>query len=196
MLKRHVSSTSASCLAVALTLIVALAGCGGTSGKKASSVIPLTSPAIVGGAIPARYTCDGANIAPPLSWGAVPPGVNELVLFALGVRPGGSSMASDSIEWVMAGINPQLHAIAAGKLPSGAVLLEASDKKRHYSICPPKGHPQRYDFAVFAVPPAVRVGTEIPGVPLLKNLVYGPPGGTAQDDSPAKGQLLATYERR
>jgi phosphatidylethanolamine-binding protein (PEBP) family uncharacterized protein len=95
----------------------------------------------------------------------------------------------------MAGVNPQLHGLAAGELPPGAVLLEASDGKRHYSICPAKGHRERYEFAVFAVPPAVRVGNAIGGTQLLRNLVDGPPGGTAEDLSPASGGFFAAYKR-
>src|ERR1700719_645379 len=41
----------------------------------------LASPAIPPGAeIPAQYTCDGADISPPLSWSDVPAGTGSLVL--------------------------------------------------------------------------------------------------------------------
>ena len=41
----------------------------------------LASPAIPpGGEIPAQYTCDGADISPPLSWSGVPEGTGSLVL--------------------------------------------------------------------------------------------------------------------
>ena len=201
MLTRQASSIFAGGLAAAVALAGTLAGCGGTAASgsaasaKAAARISLVSPAITGAEIPARYTCDGKNIAPPLRWGAVPPTVSELVLFALGVTPSQSGAASGSVEWVMAGVNPRLHEIAAGALPPGAVLLEASDGKRQYSICPPKGHTERYEFAVFAVPPVVRVGNAIGGPQLLKNLVNGPPGGTAEDLSPGWGGFFASYRR-
>src|SRR5580693_1229781 len=39
------------------------------------------SPAIPpSGEIPAQYTCDGADISPPLSWSDVPAGTGSLVL--------------------------------------------------------------------------------------------------------------------
>ncbi|HQT26506.1 MAG TPA: YbhB/YbcL family Raf kinase inhibitor-like protein, partial [Burkholderiales bacterium] len=42
----------------------------------------LTSKAFrEGEQIPEKYTCDGANISPPLSWSGVPPGTKSLVLF-------------------------------------------------------------------------------------------------------------------
>jgi hypothetical protein len=36
-----------------------------------------------GGAIPSEYTCDGADISPPLTWSGLPEGTNSLVLVAL-----------------------------------------------------------------------------------------------------------------
>jgi hypothetical protein len=41
----------------------------------------LASPAFApGGQIPSEYTCDGADISPPLSWSGVPPGAKSLIL--------------------------------------------------------------------------------------------------------------------
>ena len=41
----------------------------------------LVSPAFPpGGGIPAEYTCDGADISPPLSWSGLPDGTRSLVL--------------------------------------------------------------------------------------------------------------------
>jgi hypothetical protein len=41
----------------------------------------LVSPAIPpSGEIPAQYTCDGADISPPLSWSDVPAGTGSLAL--------------------------------------------------------------------------------------------------------------------
>jgi Raf kinase inhibitor-like YbhB/YbcL family protein len=41
----------------------------------------LSSPAFPpGGTIPAQYTCDGADISPPLAWSGAPPGTRSFVL--------------------------------------------------------------------------------------------------------------------
>ena len=41
----------------------------------------LTSPAFTEGApIPAKYTCDGKNVSPPLKWSGVPAGAKALAL--------------------------------------------------------------------------------------------------------------------
>jgi phosphatidylethanolamine-binding protein (PEBP) family uncharacterized protein len=188
-------SSAASISRIVLLLAIVLSGCGGsgTSSPAASAekqtFVPLASAAIVGGRIPARYTCDGANIAPPIKWGTLPTGTNEVALFVIGLTP---SHTLSSIEWAMAGIKPELHGIAAGQLPSGAFLEEASDGKRQYSICPPKGQTKLYEFVLFALPPTVRVSGEINGVNLYHNLAEGPP----EDRAPARGAFSATYSRR
>ena len=46
-----------------------------------SSPFNLTSPAFDdGAAIPARYTCDGANVSPAVAWAGAPTGTRSLVL--------------------------------------------------------------------------------------------------------------------
>ena len=43
--------------------------------------IKITSPAFEdGGMIPAKYTCDSADISPPLRWDAVPEGTESIAL--------------------------------------------------------------------------------------------------------------------
>jgi phosphatidylethanolamine-binding protein (PEBP) family uncharacterized protein len=193
-------SSAASIASAALLLALALASCGSSASGNASSSsnsnlttvttkpISLTSTAFSsGGGIPTQYTCDGANIAPPLQWGAVPPGTHEVVLFALGVGAGGKH----TVEWAIGGLNPGLHKIAAGEVPSGAFLEEASDKKRHYSVCPPPGQTGVYKFMVYAVPSLIKVTPRVNGPTLLHNLAEGPPNFRA----PAEGQLLTSYTR-
>jgi phosphatidylethanolamine-binding protein (PEBP) family uncharacterized protein len=204
-------SSAASISGAALLLALALGGCGGSSGGATAggsgsagsiaksavkipggAVIPLTSSAIQNGELPARYTCDGANIAPPLKWGAVPSISGEVVLFALGVASSQSTPTSSSIEWAVAGLKPELHGIGAGELPSGAFLVAGSKGKRPYSICPPKGQTRHYRFVIYSMPPQVQVGKSIVGVKLLENLAEGPP----EDRAPGKGELSVTYTRR
>ncbi len=212
--------SKASWISSALLLIaIVLAGCGGSSSGGSSSggsssnasglngsggsikrssvkipkgvVIPLTSSAIEHGELPARYTCDGADIAPPLKWGTVPPTSTEVVLVALGAPSAHSSTASSSVEWVMAGLKAESHGVGAGELPSGAFLVEGSNGKRKYSICPPKGQTGHYQFAIYAMPPLISVGKTINGVKLLQNLAHG----SSEDLAPGIGQLSFTYTR-
>jgi phosphatidylethanolamine-binding protein (PEBP) family uncharacterized protein len=194
-------SRAASILSAALLLALALGGCGSSSSgstgavgsiaAKTQTVISLTSSAITGTQLPAHYTCDGANEAPPLAWGTVPSSTKEVVLFALGVTPGQTNRASSSVEWSMAGLKPELGGLNAGELPAGAFLEEASDGKRQYSICPPKGQTKHYEFVIYALPTLVSVTSHINGVKLLRNLAAGP----ARFRAAAAGAIAVTYKR-
>ena len=186
---RGAARVASACLALAL----ALGGCGSsTAGGKAEVAIPLTSTAFEGGKLPARFTCDGANISPPLRWGSVPSASAEVVLFAIGKPASASTHVSSTIEWAMAGIKPGLHELKAGEVPHGAFLEQASDGKRQYSICPARGQTRFYAFAVYALPEKVKVTPKINGAALFHNLAEGPPKFRA----PGSGAFTVTYTRK
>ena len=101
------------------------------------------------GAIPAQYTCDGANVSPPLQWQHLPAHTKELVLFVIDDSTDGSA---GGIRWVVAGINPSLSGIAAGRLPAGAVVgLNRSGKATYGGICPAKGKTAAVEFVLWAL---------------------------------------------
>jgi|SRR5580692_4302098 phosphatidylethanolamine-binding protein (PEBP) family uncharacterized protein len=142
----------------------ALVGCGSVTPAASSGVQPLEigSPVLAGGKpIPARFTCGGKNVSPPLVWGNVPSGTSELALFLLDLshtqRAGGESLkAAVTVAWAVHGIKPTLGGMGAGKLPAGAV-----DGRARYSICPPKGGSGEYMFRLYALssPLVVKPGT-------------------------------------
>src|SRR4051812_45137047 len=78
---------------LALALLATTVACGSSGGGSASrsstssstapsgATVQLTSPAFKdGAAIPAQYTCDGANQSPPLAWSGVPTGTASIAL--------------------------------------------------------------------------------------------------------------------
>jgi phosphatidylethanolamine-binding protein (PEBP) family uncharacterized protein len=191
--------TPTACHMLAAIAALTLSGCGVTATNSGSPLatagavtVPLRSSAIRGGALPALYTCDGRDISPPLSWGAVPSDIQELALFAVGTKRGGGGQAVASLEWAMAGVKPGLHRLAAGEVPPGAFMLTTSGGRNSYSICPAKGHSESYTFALYALPPIARASTQISGLGLLHNLTEVEP----RDDSPASGHFSVTYKRR
>ncbi|MFP5388553.1 MAG: YbhB/YbcL family Raf kinase inhibitor-like protein [Thermoleophilia bacterium] len=99
-------------------------------------------------ALPATYTCDGKGTSPALSWQGVPQGTAELVLFAMNVQPVEGKLFFD---WAVAGLNPELEEIEAGKLPKGVVVGRNGFGKTGYEICPESGG-ETYMFTVFALP--------------------------------------------
>ena len=123
-----------------------------------TNLIRLSSSAFAeGGAIPVRYTCDGADTSPPLHWSGVPGGMAELVLFISNLEekgPGGGEL----ISWAVAGLKPSLTGISAGTLPAGAIVGRNSFGQTRYTLCPPKGSPlQHYVVVVYAMPHSISV---------------------------------------
>jgi phosphatidylethanolamine-binding protein (PEBP) family uncharacterized protein len=116
----------------------------------------LQSPAIIAangnpGALAATYTCDGEDSWPELRWGGVPAGTAELILYAMSVQPVEGQLF---VDWAVAGLDPALAGIEAGKLPPGAIVGTNGFGKRGYEICP-TGSGEIYMFALYALPTAL-----------------------------------------
>lgn len=129
-------------------------GASQRSQKGTTVSINLESPAFkTGTVLPFKYTCDGDNESPPLKWSNLPNGAAELVLLVLNGHPVDEAVFFD---WAVAGLDPSLEELEAGKLPSGAIVGENSFGKRDYSLCPPKkGKEEIYFFMLFAIPKAL-----------------------------------------
>jgi hypothetical protein len=146
---------------------------------------------MVGERIPARYTCDGQGISPPLEWGAVPPNVRQLALFLVGFTPKpGIEKFKVSIEWAVAGLSPSLHRLAPNQLPAGAHVGVASGGHR-YTLCPAKGATVHYQFELYGVPASVSIPAHFSGLSLLSRLT-APSGPTRAN---AHGGFVAIYSR-
>jgi phosphatidylethanolamine-binding protein (PEBP) family uncharacterized protein len=180
---------------VLLLSALALAGCGSDPPAKATAVpkIVLTSPAIPGHALPARYTCDGRNISPPLEWGVVPANTQSLALFVVGLTPEPSTNTIKiSTEWAVAGLNPALHKLATGRLPPGAHTGVTPNKQQRYSICPKSGTRVQYQFELYALPASFAIPSHFEAFPLLKQLVEG----TGPSHATAHGAFAVAYKRK
>jgi Raf kinase inhibitor-like YbhB/YbcL family protein len=79
-----------------------------------SVALQVTAPWPPAGAIPARYTCDGDDVSPALTWSAAPAGTVEIAVTVI------DDDAQD-VRWVIAGLD----ATSTG-LPEGSVPLAAS----------------------------------------------------------------------
>jgi phosphatidylethanolamine-binding protein (PEBP) family uncharacterized protein len=179
----------------ALLAILALTGCGtGTvSQTRKQAVIPFRSPAIVGKTLPAKYTCDGKDIPPTLEWGAVPAGTKEVALFVLGLTPTQSGGSAIAINWAVAGVDANLHRLAAGHLPKGTDVGVNSDGSHSYRICPVRGTRKAYEFTVYAVPAgAPKLEGPFKGIQLFGELA----SSESRSLSPATGRFAANYERK
>ena len=98
----------------------------------------LAAPWLDGGDIDPRHTCDGLDVAPAVSWGAVPGGTVEIAL-AL-VDDTAVSEGQPFVHWVIGGLDPAEIALVEGDVPPGALqALNFFGDVGYGGPCPPPG---------------------------------------------------------
>jgi Raf kinase inhibitor-like YbhB/YbcL family protein len=110
--------------------------------------LEISSPAFEnGGEIPKQYTCDGANINPPLRIGNVPSNTKSLALVFDDIdAPRGTY-----VHWILWNIDPNAKAIKENSVPEGAVQGMNDFKKGYYGgPCPPR-RAHKYVFKIYAL---------------------------------------------
>lgn len=135
----------------ALALLLVLAACGGSEpARPGTAELTLTSSAFAEGeTIPVEFTCDGANVSPPLAWSGVPDGTTELVLTV----EDPDAPYGTFVHWSVGGIEPSATGVERGAVPEGGSELGNDAGGRGYAgPCPPEGEePHRYIFTVTAL---------------------------------------------
>src|SRR3990172_9628334 len=97
--------------------------------------------------IPAKYTCDGANVSPPFSFSAIPVESKSLAL----IVDDPDSPSKDFTHWIVFDINPLINGIEENSVPQGAVEGLSDFGEPHYGgPCPPSGT-HRYIFKLYAL---------------------------------------------
>jgi hypothetical protein len=110
--------------------------------------LKISSPAFEnGGEIPKKYTCDGANVNPPLKIENVPSNTKSLALVFDDIdAPRGSY-----VHWILWNIDPNVKEIKENSVPEGAVQGLNDFKKRNYGgPCPPR-RVHKYVFKIYAL---------------------------------------------
>lgn len=145
----------------------------------------LLSPAFAaGGAVPVQYTCDGADISPPMQWSNVPHGTAELFLLGFDL----TSESRSAVQWAVAGIPPSATGLSAGKLPAGAIVGSNSAGKSAWGgLCAEKGHTQHVAFLLYALKQKLGVSTGFSTTLVLNHL---------HALKLASGLTIATYTRK
>ena len=96
--------------------------------------------------IPKKYSCEGDNISPPLTFNGMPRGTKSLALIM--EDPDAPSGTFD--HWIVWNIPPETE-----ELPEDAdlPLLGVNSKKEtaYMGPCPPPGKPHRYFFKLYAL---------------------------------------------
>jgi Raf kinase inhibitor-like YbhB/YbcL family protein len=121
----------------------------------------LTSSAFTEGAmIPVKYTCDGQNISPPLTWTDVPGGVRTLAL----ICDDPDAPAGTWVHWVAFNLPQDATGLPEGVPPdktlaTGGVQGMNSGRRLGYGgPCPPSGT-HRYYFKLYALDNTLSLGS-------------------------------------
>lgn len=97
--------------------------------------------------IPAKYTCDGENINPPLSFLDVSASAKSLALI---VDDPDAPMGT-FVHWVLFNLDSKVIGIEENSIPQGVALGKTSVGKTNYvGACPPSGT-HRYFFKLYAL---------------------------------------------
>jgi Raf kinase inhibitor-like YbhB/YbcL family protein len=140
-----------------------------------------------GGDIPRRYTCEGDDIAPALSWTDVPERTASLVLIVDDPdAPDPAAPARTWVHWVLVDIPPSATAIPEGgrSLPVGCRDGLNDWRRTGYGgPCPPVGR-HRYFFKLYAL------DTRLPG---LQRPTKADLESAMQGHVLAQAQLVGTY---
>ena len=117
----------------------------------------LTSGAFApGGAIPARYTCDGKDCSPALAWTGVPAGTKSLVLIVDDPdAPDPAAPKMTWVHWVLYNLPARdgglAEAVSSADLPAGTREGLNDWKRTGYGgPCPPVGR-HRYFHKLYAL---------------------------------------------
>lgn len=97
--------------------------------------------------IPAKYTCDGADVNPPLDFEGLPEGTESLVL----IIDDPDAPMGTWVHWVVFNISPDETGIKEDSVPKGALLGTTDFGDPSYGgPCPPSGT-HRYFFKLYAL---------------------------------------------
>jgi Raf kinase inhibitor-like YbhB/YbcL family protein len=143
--------------------------------------LSLALPWADGGAIDARFTCDGADLSPLMTWTAPPAGTVELALLVT------DDNADGYVHWAVAGIPP-----TAGEKGEGATITGAFEGVNDSGItgwsgpCPPAGGPHTYRFTLYALDQQAELPDGFTGAELA---------AIAEPAAVASAELTGTYTR-
>ena len=150
----------------------------------------LTSAAFRNGeTIPRRYTCDGENISPPLSWTAEPSETRSFALVCEDPDAPRGTWRHWAIFDIPADWRGLAEHLARKDYPDGPKQAKNDFRKSVYDgLCPPPGHgPHHYRFRLIAL--------SVPHLPLKAQASCAAVTVAAQEHALAEAELVGRYER-
>ena len=143
------------------------------------------------GAIPSKYTCEGEDLSPPLTWSNLPAGTQSLALIVEDPDvPDPKAPTRTWVHWVLYNLPPQAtglaEAVSAKALPRGTREGKNDWKRTGYGgPCPPIGR-HRYFHTLYALDTVLPDLHEPTKVQLLEKL---------QGHILGKAELVGTYQK-
>jgi len=160
---------------------------GAVGGKKME--LNVTSSAFAeGGLIPPKYTCDGADISPPLQWDSAPEAARSIAL----ISDDPDAPVGTWVHWVLFNLPPDTKELAENippdeTLPNGARQGTSDFGRIGYGgPCPPGGT-HRYFFKIYALDTVIDLPAGVRKAQLVKAM---------EGHIIAQGQLIGKYKRQ
>ena len=141
-------------------------------------------------AIPAKYTCEGGDISPPLAWSEVPGNAKSFVLIVDDPdAPDPAAPKMTWVHWVLYNIPAEATGLpeAAKSLPRGTLQgLNDWKRTRYGGPCPPVGRHRYFHklYALDVVLPDLGQPTKAQVEAAMKGHVI------------AQAELIGTYQKR
>ncbi len=139
--------------------------------------------------IPTRYTCEGDDISPPLSWEAIPDEAKSLVLIVDDPdAPDPAAPKLTWVHWILYNLDPKSTGLPEqASIPSGALPgLTNWNKTRYGGPCPPIGR-HRYFHKLYALDTVL---------PDLKNPSKEALWQAMEKHIIAQAELVGTYQKQ
>ena len=113
--------------------------------RPSAETLAVTSSAFTNNqSIPREYTCDGVEIAPPLSWSRVPTATQSVAILVDDLD------ARHFTHWLVTGISPSTTTTSNGLQTSASESMNDKGSTGYAGPCPTAGT-HRYEFRVYAL---------------------------------------------
>ena len=140
-----------------------------------------------GDMIPKKYTCDGADISPPLAWDAVPMNTKSVAL----ISDDPDAPVGIWVHWVIYNIPPTIKELPENIPPHNTIENGAQQGTNDFRLigyggpCPPRGT-HRYYLKLYALDKVLDSEPGLTKAHLLKAM---------EGHIVAQGQLMGRYQR-
>ncbi len=138
-----------------------------------------------GGLIPAKFTCEGANVSPELRWSEAPANTHSYAL----IVDDPDAPAGTFTHWILFDIPANRASLAEGEGKIGMAGKNDFGRASYGGPCPPRGHgPHRYLFTFYAL--------DIASLKLKAGASRREVESTLRGHVLAQAQYLGRYERK